>query len=234
MKKQIIALNQVNKSFEVDTGLIPVLKDVSFTVQEGDFVIIVGPSGCGKSTLLHIMLGLEIPTTGTVRILDKDIYTSEKGTLFDEDTRSDFRKSHMGMIYQQPQWIRSFSVIKNIEIVPLLRGLDVMQSLDLSLKALDDVSMMNWANYYPMQLSSGQQQKVALARSIVTDPDILVADEPTGNLDYTSGTELMKLLKSLNDKGKTILMVTHDLEYLDYATMVVHMFDGAIKKIENK
>ncbi len=225
MNDTIIQVENLSKSFHVGTEDTPILKDISFEIKRGDFLVIVGPSGCGKSTLLHSLIGLEIPTSGKVELLAKDIYKNST-----EDERSRFRKHHIGMVYQQPNWIKSYTVLDNIIFPLLLIGEDKQKLVSKASKVLTEVEMMHWFYYIPSELSSGQQQKIALARALVTDPEIIVADEPTGNLDYKSGQELMSLLSNLSDQGKTIIMVTHDLEYIRYAKTAIAMFDGKIVK----
>ena len=219
----IINLEHVSKSFDSAERQIPVLKDMSLSIYKGDFSIILGPSGSGKSTLLHTLLGLEVPTTGKVELLNQNIYAN-----WDEDQRSEFRKRYIGMVYQQSNWIQSLSVIDNITFPLLLLGIDKETAKQKGMTLLQNISMEKWADFSPTELSSGEQQKIALMRAIITDPDIIVADEPTGNLDYQSGEELMELLQMFNNKGKTIIMVTHDLAYIKYAKRTIKIFDGTI------
>lgn len=233
MKKQnkttIIQVDKVFKTFYKKAQDIQVLKDISMSVYKGDFLVLFGPSGCGKSTLLHILLGLEEPTNGTVNFLGKLIYKE-----MDEDGRTEFRKEHISMVYQQPNWIKALSVRNNIVFALRLNGCSQKDAINKATDILKTVGMEEWADYAPGELSSGQQQKVSLARAMVTNPDILIADEPTGNLDFDSGQELMKLLQDLNKEGKTIIMVTHDLEYLTFANRAVEMFNGRIvKEVDN-
>lgn len=223
MNEPIIQLEHLSKSFHVGAQDVPVLKDVSFSVKTGDFVIIFGPSGCGKSTLLHSVLGLEEPTAGRVYFLGKNLYNG-----ISEDDRSDFRKLHIGMVYQQPNWIRSLTVLENVAFPLLLLGQEKEANLIKARQILATVEMTDWAGYIPTELSSGQQQRVALARALITSPEVIIADEPTGNLDYESGQDLMQLLTALNAKNVTIVMVTHDLEYLSFAKTVVRMFNGQV------
>lgn len=235
-KPIIIEALNINKTFYVKSQNVSVLSDISISVYQGDFLVLFGPSGCGKSTLLHILLGLEPPTSGWVNFLGKSLYDE-----MDEDSRTEFRKIHIGMVYQQPNWIKSLSVRGNIIFALRLSGCLVKDTFEKAEAILETVGMRQWADYFPTELSSGQQQRVALARAIVTNPDILIADEPTGNLDFKSGQELMNILAKLNKEGKTIIMVTHDLEYLTFANRAINMFDGKIieevtdpKKIINK
>lgn len=219
----LIEIQNVGKTFPVKSQDVVVLSEISFDVNRGDFIVIFGPSGCGKSTLLHILLGLEQPSTGRVRFLGRSLYAD-----MDEDSRSDFRKTHIGMVYQQPNWIKSLSVRNNIIFALRLNGLKAKEATKKADEVLSTIDMLQWADYIPSELSSGQQQKISLARAMVTNPDLLIADEPTGNLDFDSGQELMELLSKLNKSGKTIIMVTHDLEYLSFANRALKMFNGRI------
>lgn len=232
--KNIIKIINLSKSFLVGTQQVKVLKNISFEVKFNDFLIIFGPSGCGKSTLLHTILGLEEPTGGNISFLNQDIYEPALGLIANEDQLSEFRKNNIGMVYQQANWIRSLKVWENVAFPLTLRGIDVGTRRAQAISVLNQVGMTNWADYLPTQLSSGQQQKVALARAIISNPQLIITDEPTGNLDFESGKELMTILSSLNhNQNKTIIMVTHDLEYLKYAKTVVKMFDGQISEISN-
>jgi len=229
----VIKVQNVNKSFRVGSQDVQILKDISFEIKQGDFSIIFGPSGCGKSTLLYALLGLECPTTGLVTLLDTNLYA-----LASEDDRSEFRKNHIGMVYQQPNWIKSLTVLENIAFPLLLKGEETLQARTKAQELLKTIQMESWGDYLPSELSSGQQQRIALIRSLVTNPELIIADEPTGNLDFESGQALMQLLQKLNtDEKKTIVMVTHDLEYLKYAKTAIKMFNGEVVGIyteENK
>lgn len=219
----IIKVESLSKTFEVKTTHVPVLKDISLSVKKGEFIIITGPSGCGKSTLLHILLGLEPPTAGSVEFLGHQLYQG-----MTEDERTEVRKKDVGMVYQQPNWIKALTVIENIMFALRINGERHEEAHKKAAEVLTMVGMDKWQDYIPTELSSGQQQKVALARAVVTNPQIIIADEPTGNLDFKSGQELMELLKNLSSEGRTIIMVTHDLEYLTFATRSLIMFDGKI------
>jgi len=225
MSSAIIEVTDVEKSFEVGTQVVKVLHQVTVEIAMGDFVIIVGPSGCGKSTLLHIILGLEKPSTGEVTFLGEKIYQNTT-----EDFRSDFRKKHIGMVYQQSNWVKSMSVAENVAFPMLLLGMDKIAAHERAVQLLAKLKMQEWADYMPSELSGGQQQRVSLARALANNPEIIIADEPTGNLDYQTGQEVMQLLQELNTKEKkTIVMVTHDLEYLKYANRAIKMFDGRVE-----
>lgn len=227
MNKAIIDITSIHKDFMVGEQNVHVLKDVSFSIYEGDFLVIFGPSGCGKSTLLHIILGLEGPTTGNVTFLGEDFYTGK-----DEDDISGFRKQHVGMVYQQANWIKALKVGENVAFPLLLLGEEKPQAFEKAKRILEQVELVEWFDYAPTELSSGQQQRISLARALVHNPQVIIADEPTGNLDFKSGQEMMELLAKLNtEQKKTVIMVTHDLEYLKFANRAVQMLDGKIQKV---
>lgn len=221
-KKTIIETVNLKKSFAMRDSEINVLKGINVKVNEGEFVVIFGPSGCGKSTFLHCILGLEAPTTGEVKVENKNFYDMT------DDERALYRRHRVGMVYQQPLWISALSIIENVSFPLHLLDLDEKEILSRAHRNLELVGMDKWADYMPNELSGGQQQKVSLARALSIDPVMIVADEPTGNLDTVSGRELLDTFLKLVDLGKTIVMVTHDLEYLKYATKIYHMIDGEV------
>ncbi len=224
MVEPIIKVSNVEKTFQVGEQQVQVLRGVSLEVEMGDFLVIIGPSGCGKSTLLNVILGLEEPNQGSVIFLGENIYANT-----DEDYRSSFRKKHIGMIYQQPNWIKSMRVVENVAFPLMLLGMEKQLAIEKALQLLVSIKMDKWAYYIPTELSGGQQQRISLARALANNPEIIIADEPTGNLDYQTGQEVMQMLASLNrDQGKTLVMVTHDLEYLNYAHAAVRMLDGNV------
>lgn len=223
MAQDIIIADTIKKSFQIGADVsVEVLKGISLNIGEGEFVIIFGPSGCGKSTMLHTLLGLERPTSGKIIIDGKDFYAMS------DDERAIFRRHNIGMIYQQPLWIGSLNVISNIMFPLHLLGIRQEEIEKKALETLMYVGLDKWAHYRPTELSSGQQQKVSLSRALMTNPRIIVADEPTGNLDTVSGQELIETFIKLVSEGRTIIMVTHDLEYLKYGTKIFHMVDGMV------
>lgn len=229
-KNNLVVASDIRKSFLVGQQTVEVLKGISLKISKGDFAVIFGPSGCGKSTLLHTLLGLEEPSSGKVYVNGTDYYAMSD----DEIVR--FRKNNIGIVFQQPIWIKSLNVLENVCVPNRLRGLTLEEAEEKAMVALKKVKLESWCTYHPNSLSSGQQQRVSLARALTIDPLILVADEPTGNLDTVSGDELMELLRSLNqDEGRTVIMVTHDLEYLRYATKLFHIIDGLlVEEIDEK
>lgn len=245
MSEPIIDVQKITKSFHVGGNDVLVLKNVSLSVTPSDFLIIFGPSGCGKSTLLHTILGLEEPDSGQIIFMGSDLYKKVKHTMavepstlrkfiksvdpVAEDERSDIRKKHIGMVYQQPNWIKSLTVLENVAFPLQLLGKPKAECTEKATDLLKTVGMSEHAGYFPTELSSGQQQRIALARALVTNPEVIIADEPTGNLDYESGQDLMQLLTRLNTElKKTVLMVTHDLEYLKFAKTAVKLFNGEV------
>lgn len=221
-QEKVIEVKEVFKSFFAKEVETKVLKNINLVIKSGDFLVIVGPSGSGKSTLLHALLGLEIPTSGEINVFGVNLYANTS-----EDDRSEVRKQHIGMVYQQPNWIKSMSVLENVAFPLSLRGYRKDLAEEIAMEAIEEVHMGNHAHQPPTELSGGQQQRVSLARCIVHNPEIIVADEPTGNLDFESGQEVMELLHKMNvDDHKTVIMVTHDIEYLRYATCALHIFDG--------
>lgn len=225
MPNPIIKLQNVSKIFNVKTQDVLVLKNINLEINPAEFVIVFGPSGSGKSTLLNVMLGLEPATTGDIVFLERNL------TLIrDEDKLAEFRKRNIGIVYQQTNWIKSLNVLENVAFAMTLLGADHEEAMEKAMDMLGLVGMKGWARFSPTELSAGQQQKVSLARALITDPQVIIADEPTGNLDFQSGEDLMKLFQSLQKQGKTIIMVTHNLDNLDYATQIVQVFDGTVVK----
>ncbi len=224
----IIDVKDVDKSFIVGKNIIKALKGVNLSVKSTDFIVLLGPSGCGKSTLFNIILGLDKPTKGEVTIRGTKIYN------LDDDERATFRSKKIGMIYQMPYWIKSLNVIENVALPLIIEGEKEDEALRHAHRTLLDIGISDLALQTPTQLSGGQQQKVGLARALVSNPWILMADEPTGNLDSASGNEIIKIFKDLNQKYKrTILMVTHNEEYWDFGDRRIEMKDGEIVKDTN-
>jgi len=221
----VIDVEEVKKNFILGSRVIQALKDVSLQVRSTDFLVVFGPSGCGKSTLLNIILGLDKPTKGKIKVRGTDVYS------LDEDQRAAFRAKKMGMIHQMPYWIKSLNAIENIALPLVVEGGREEKAMQEARKTMQELGIINLASQIPTQLSGGEQQKVGLARALVSDPWILLADEPTGNLDSKSGNEIMELFKLLNQKYKrTIILVTHNEEYWSWGTRRVEMKDGGIVK----
>ncbi|MFZ5376181.1 MAG: ABC transporter ATP-binding protein [Patescibacteria group bacterium] len=222
LQKQLLTIKNLKKDFTTASQQSQILKGVSLEINDGDFLIIYGPSGCGKSTFLHVLLGLEKPSSGNVLFREKNLYS------LSEDQRADLRKKTIGMVYQQSYWIQSRTVLQNVAFPLTLLGFSREKAYQKAKEKLQLMGMIDWQNHFPTELSSGQQQRVAVARAIINEPDLIVTDEPTGNLDSKASVSLMNILKQLNQSGKTIIMVTHDLEFLGFGSRVIKMSDGLI------
>ncbi len=201
----LVQIKDLNKSYRRGNQIIPVLDNIALDINEGDFLALMGPSGSGKSTLLNLIAGLDQVDGGTIKIGGVEI------TSLSESELAEWRASNVGFIFQFYNLIPVLTALENVELPLLLSGLTRKERRQHSALALDLVSLEDRMDHYPRQLSGGQQQRVAIARAVVTDPTILVADEPTGDLDRTSAEEVLQLMDRLSgDLGKTIIMVTHD------------------------
>lgn len=224
----IIHVKNLQKSFRVGRKAVTVLQGINLSIKSGDFVVIFGPSGCGKSTLLNTLIGLEKPTSGKVYLHGRDLFQ------LDERSKARLRNKTFGMLYQQSHWIRSVDVLENVAFPMLISGTALGEAFHHAEALLDLVGMKKFQHYNPVELSGGQQQRVGLARSLVMDPEILIADEPTGNLDTKSGWDVIHLLDTFvqehqNDEHpKTIIMVTHNVNYVGVASQRLAMEDGQV------
>ena len=217
----LIELKDVRKQYKRDKIEIPVLDGVSMSVSEGDFLALMGPSGSGKSTLLNLLAGIDQPSSGSITIGGTTISGLSERAL------ANWRARHVGFIFQLYNLIPVLTAFENVELPLLLTNLSKKQRRDHVMTALDIVSLGDRAGHYPRQLSGGQEQRVAIARAIVTDPTLLLADEPTGDLDAKSGDEVLTLLQRLNHEfKKTIIMVTHDPHAAGRASHVYHLEKG--------
>jgi len=223
--EKIIRIENLYKSFGEGDNRVEVLKDISLTVDQGEFVSIMGASGCGKSTLLYLLGGLDSPDKGEIYIHDKDINKMK------DKEKSKVRRSDIGFVFQFYNLVQNLSVEENILIPLIMAGKkpsDYKKQLD---EILDIVGLTAKRKAIPRQLSGGQQQRVAIARSVIADPDIVLADEPIGNLDSKAGTEIMDLFKTINrDKKITIVQVTHSVDAANYGNRIIHVKDGIIER----
>ena len=218
----MLKVEDLKKSFLTEEVETIALNGVSFEVKEGEFVAIMGPSGCGKSTLLNILGLLDNPTEGSYKLLDKEV-----GKLKEKD-RTMFRKGNIGFVFQSFNLIDELSVEENVELPLIYMGVKHSERKERVKKMLERMSISHRTHHFPQQLSGGQQQRVAIARALVSNPKLILADEPTGNLDSKNGQDVMTLLKELNDEGTTIIMVTHSQHDASYASRVICMLDGKI------
>ena len=221
-EQPLITLSGLTKDFISDAGVTSAIKGVNLTINAGEYVSISGPSGCGKSTLLSILGLLETPTSGEYllngyQVQDLDVYQ-----------RAEIRNKEIGFIFQSFNLIGDLTILENVALPLSYRKMKKAQRLDLAMQSLEKVNMADRAKYYPSQLSGGQQQRIAVARSLVVDPSILLADEPTGNLDTENGDAIMDLLDTLHEEGRTICMVTHDARFAKRSKRVVNLSDGIL------
>lgn len=198
------------------------LNKVDLEIKEGEFVSIMGPSGCGKSTLLNILGLLDNPTDGEFHFLGHEV------SGYNERQRADLRKENLGFVFQSFNLIDELTVFENVELPLLYLKMGSADRKKKVNKVLEKMGIGHRSGHFPQQLSGGQQQRVAVSRAVVSEPKIIMADEPTGNLDSSHGDEVMKILLDLNDQGTSIVMVTHSLEYAKYAHRTIQLFDGKI------
>lgn len=222
MAEPVIQLQNISKIFTTDEVETHALSEVSLSFERGDYVAVAGPSGCGKSTLLSILGLLDTPNSGEYTLNGKAV--ANLGLA----ERARIRNREVGFIFQAFNLIGDLTVYENVELPLVYRGTAGAERKERALAALEKVGMSHRRKHYPSQLSGGQQQRVAVARAVVGEPSILLADEPTGNLDSKNGTEVMNMLDSLHEAGATICMVTHDPRYADRAVRAIHLFDGRI------
>ena len=211
-------LSRVYRTSEIETLA---LENINFEVKEGEFVAIMGPSGCGKSTLLNILGLLDNPTSGSYRLMGKEV------AQLKEKDRTRFRKGKIGFVFQSFNLIDELNVKENVELpLTYMSGISAKERGRMADEILARMNLSHRSRHFPLQLSGGQQQRVAIARAVVTNPKLILADEPTGNLDSNNGKEVMELLRELNRRGTTIIMVTHSENDASYARRIVRLFDG--------
>lgn len=220
----LITLDRVSRVYTTDDIATHAVDAISLDVHQGEFVAIAGPSGCGKSSLLSILGLLDVATSGSYRLNGSDV------TRLSPVAQARARNQGIGFIFQAFNLIGDLTVLENVEVPLIYRRLPVAERKRRAAEALDQVGMGHRATHHPAQLSGGQQQRAAVARAIVGKPPLLLADEPTGNLDSHSGEAVMSLLCDLHRAGTTIVMVTHDPRYTDLAERTIHLFDGRIRE----
>ena len=222
-ERPLVQISHLVKSYTRGDQEVPVLQDISLEIARGDFISLMGPSGSGKSTLLNLIAGIDKPTGGTLLIDGEDITQLSEGEL------ADWRASNIGFIFQFYNLMPVLNAFENVELPLLLTNLSRAERRERVELTLSLVGLSDRMEHYPNELSGGQQQRVAIARAIVTDPTILVCDEPTGDLDKQSATDVLQMLKKLNSEmGKTIIMVTHDAHAAEAAKRIVHLEKGEL------
>ncbi|HOA19158.1 MAG TPA: ABC transporter ATP-binding protein [Sedimentibacter sp.] len=226
--EKIIEVENLNKTYMLGNVPVEILQEINFTINRGEFITIMGPSGSGKSTLLYLLGGLDKPTSGKILINNKDI-----SALSDEE-QSTLRRRIIGFVFQFYNLVPNLTVEDNVMLPVLLDGKKIKDYREKLDEILETVGLSDRINHTPRELSGGQQQRVAIARALINEPDIILADEPTGNLDSKSSEEVMKLLQRINKvKGKTILQVSHSLETAKYSDRIINVRDGKVWCNEN-
>jgi putative ABC transport system ATP-binding protein len=220
----ILVMERLCKNYQLGTVELKVLRDVELTINEGDYVAIMGPSGSGKSTLLNMIGCLDRPTSGDYWLGGQNV------SLLDDDQLSMIRGARIGFIFQSFNLINQLNVVENIEVPMYYQGYSESESAERAIELATMVGLEDRLDHRPSELSGGQQQRVAIARSLANDPLIILADEPTGNLDSESGAEILKILIGLHKEGKTLIVVTHDEGIAENAGRIVEIFDGRIKR----
>jgi putative ABC transport system ATP-binding protein len=212
-------LNKIYTTEEVETTA---LNNINLEVKEGEYVAVMGPSGCGKSTLLNVLGMIDQPTNGEYFFFEDEV------SKYSERQRANLRKNNIGFVFQSFNLIDELTVYENVELPLLYLGFSSSERKKRVTEALEQMEIMARKSHFPQQLSGGQQQRVAVARAVVAQPKLILADEPTGNLDSAHGEEVMNLLSSLHEQGTTIIMVTHSPAYAEYSHRIIHLFDGHI------
>ncbi len=220
----MITLTNIYKTYEMGENSVNALSGVSLHVAEHEFVAVIGPSGSGKSTLMNILGCLDIPTSGSYTLDGREISNMNDNEL------ADIRNTKIGFIFQGFNLLKKLNAVENVELPLVYQGVSQKERYRRSVEALEAVGLGERIRHTPNELSGGQQQRVAIARALVSNPPILLADEPTGNLDSKSGTEIMKIIHGLHNKGNTIILITHDNHIAEQAGRVVHIIDGQVSE----
>ena len=222
MDTPLLEVKDVSYAYHTKSGETPALSHISFSVEKGEFLAIVGPSGCGKSTLLNILGLLDNPTSGEYYLNGTEV------SKYTEAQRTNLRKGVIGFVFQSFNLIDELNVYENIELPLLYMGIPAAERKRRVETAMERMAIMHRSKHFPQQLSGGQQQRVAIARAVVSNPKLILADEPTGNLDSKNGKEVMELLSELNKEGTTIVMVTHSQHDAGFAGRIINLFDGQV------
>ena len=220
----ILVFDKLCKNYQLGTVELKVLRDIDLVVKKGDYIAVMGPSGSGKSTLLNIIGCLDRPTSGKYHLGGQDV------SMLDDDQLSSIRGRHVGFIFQSFNLIAQLNIIENIEIPMFYQGFSEQQSHTRAKELAELVGLGDRIKHRPSELSGGQQQRVAIARALANDPLIVLADEPTGNLDSTSGRDILDILDRLSEQGKTLIVITHDENIAQHAQRQVRLLDGKIEK----
>lgn len=224
----MLEIKKIKKIYQMGKVKVEALRGVSFYIDKGEFVAIMGPSGSGKSTLMHIIGCLDQPTEGSFIIGGKDV------SKLNDDRLAEIRNKRIGFVFQQFNLLSRTSILHNVEIPLIYAGLKSKERRNLAMKVLESVGLGDRVKHKPSEISGGEKQRAAIARALVNDPLIILADEPTGNLDTKTGEEIMKIFYELHQQGHTVIMVTHEAEVARHARRIIHLRDGLIEKDEVK
>lgn len=222
MSNQLIVLKNISKIYKNHFIETRALDDINLEIKKGEFVAIMGPSGSGKSTLLHILGLLDKPTKGEY------LFEGKKVSGLSEEELADFRNKKIGFVFQAFNLLPRISILKNVTLPLVYQGLDKEKRENLALEKLRAVDLYEKKDFYPNQISGGQQQRVAIARALITNPSLILADEPTGNLASSQAEEIMKIFKKLNDQGKTIILITHEEDIAKWSKRIIKIKDGKL------
>jgi len=224
----MLEIKKIKKIYQMGKVKVEALRGVSFYIDKGEFVAIMGPSGSGKSTLMHIIGCLDQPTEGNFVIGGKDV------SKLNDDRLAEIRNKRIGFVFQQFNLLSRTSILHNVEIPLIYAGLKAKQRRELAKQALESVGLGDRLKHKPNEISGGEKQRAAIARALVNNPLIILADEPTGNLDTKTGEEIMRIFYKLHQQGNTLIMVTHEAEVARHARRIIHLRDGLIEKDEVK
>lgn len=226
MEEKIIEIKDMNKGYRLGDDMVPVLKDINFTVRKGEFVAILGPSGSGKTTLMNIIGCMDVLDSGEYYLNERAIHDTEESEM------TEVRNKEIGFIFQNYQLIPTYDVMQNIIMPLLIRGMGHREAKGKCSEIVKLLGIAHRLDHRPNELSGGQKQRVSIARALASKPAILLADEPTGALDSASGQEVLKLFENLNQLGNTIVMITHDLKVAKAAKRIVRIVDGCLSEYE--
>jgi putative ABC transport system ATP-binding protein len=228
MKANIIQLDAIKKYYEMGSSIVKALDGINLSINKGDFIAIVGPSGSGKSTMMNMVGALDLPTKGEIYLDNQNI------AHMDESHLAQIRGSKIGFVFQTFNLIPTLTALENIALPMMFHGISKEERIERAEKILSQVKLEHRKKHFPGELSGGERQRVAVGRALANNPEVILADEPTGNLDSKTGQEIMKLFIDLNKQGKTIILVTHDLSLTKFANKIVRLRDGKIEGISKR